>query len=457
MKYRITLVYSVIVTIILALLCVGVYFVSLENREALFKKRMVRKAQSSVELLRTGHIDSSMLRVINETSSSLLYDKSVSVYDDKGHVLFMFSDMNIPSVQLTKALQEKVQGTGVYFFKYGYRDAVCVLYGHGNNTYYALAAAYDNDREEWIGFLRLILLGGFLIGVAVTIVSGYIFSLRLVSSISALTNRLDSITTREFSTRLDAGENKDELQQLSTAINGLLDRLQTSFDTQRRFIDNASHELSTPLTVIHSQLDVALQKERAATEYKRVLESVKDDVKGLGFLVRNLLELAKASGSQKGIELSFVRLDELLMRVRTDIKRISPLYEVNLVFDAGMEDATDMGTYGNEHLLYSAIRNIVHNACKFSPDKKADVSLAIEGKYILIFVEDTGPGIPAEELKLIFQPFYRVGKDESKITGSGLGLALAYHIVRLHKGDISVQSELGHGASFKIVLPVISA
>lgn len=453
-KYRITLVYTLIVTVILALLCIGIYVSSVQNREILFRKRMVKKAQNTVELLRTKGFDTSMVRKVNEASSSLLYDKSVSVYDDKGQLIFNFTDRYIRPIYLTQQIAARVKTSGIYYFKHGYRDAVCIEYGRTRVKYLVLVAAYDNDRQEWVDFLKLILIASFFLGVTAVIISGYIFSLRLVKSFTTLTNKLNSISTTDFSERLDAGDGKDELQKLTVTINDLLDRLQISFDTQRRFIDNASHELSTPLTAIYSQLDIASQKDRSPEEYKKVLDSVKDDVKGLSLLVRNLLEIAKASGSEKGIELSFVRIDELLMRITADIHRISPLYEVDIVLDVGMEDAADMGTFGNEHLLYSALRNIVHNACKYSSNKKAEVSLAVEGNYILIFIEDNGPGIPPEDLKNIFQPFYRSRKYHNVIAGTGLGLSLAYHIIRLHKGDIIVQSEVGVGSSFKVVLPI---
>src|SRR5690606_14477599 len=138
-----------------------------------------------------------------------------------------------------------------------------------------------------------ILIASFIVSLVIVVVSGYIFSLKLVGSISDLTHRINRISSKEFSQRLYAGNEQDELQKLAATINALLDRLESSFNTQRRFIDNASHELSTPLASIGSQIDVALQRERRNEDYRAVLRSVYEDTQRLNLLVRSLLEIAK--------------------------------------------------------------------------------------------------------------------------------------------------------------------
>ena len=179
-----------------------------------------------------------------------------------------------------------------------------------------------------------------------------------------------------------------------------------------------------------------------------------DDVRRLSMLVRSLLEIAKVSGSMGGTELTSVRIDELLMRIPAELKKISPMYDVQLEFDELPEDEKSLIIYGNEHLLYSSIKNIVHNACKFSEDKKSSMILSFTKERIIISIIDTGPGISEHDMKHIFQPFYRSNRHESYIKGAGLGLSLAHRIIGLHKGDIRVKSELGKGTTFIITLPM---
>src|SRR5690606_2931165 len=177
-----------------------------------------------------------------------------------------------------------------------------------NYNYIVVAAAYDSDRVDWLNKLKLILVVCLLLSVVMVLFTGYIFSLSLIRALSEFTHKIKHISSEKFSLRLDTGKGKDELQKLAITINDLLDRLQASFNLQRRFIDNASHELSTPLASIASQMDVALQRDRSSDEYKKALLSMNDDVKRLSMLVRSLLGIAKVSGSMGGTELTSVRI-----------------------------------------------------------------------------------------------------------------------------------------------------
>lgn len=243
------------------------------------------------------------------------------------------------------------------------------------------------------------------------------------------------------------------MSQLGNTFNDLLIRLQESFAIQRRFISNASHELSTPLTSVSSQVEVALQKDRSADEYQQVLFSVREDVQQMRQLTKSLLEIAK-TGSQGGIELNEVRVDEVLMKVVADVKKLNVEYGVELDFGEFPEDEKDFVAFGNGELLYIAIKNLVENACKYSPDKRATVDLSFAWHKIYVKVVNQGTVIPADEIAQIFQPFYR-GHGTTSVRGFGLGLALAQRIIALHKGTIYVTSDSANGTNFTIELPAI--
>jgi signal transduction histidine kinase len=245
---------------------------------------------------------------------------------------------------------------------------------------------------------------------------------------------------------------KDEWFYLSDTLNSLLNRLQESFDLQKRFISNASHELSTPLTSISSQLEVSLQRERDAAEYREVMKSVHQDVLQMSKLTRTLLDFAKAAGTRAGIEIKLFRIDEVLLRLPAEIDKISHTCSLSFGFDSMPDEENKLLVYGNEELLFTAIKNIVINACKYS-DGTAIVKLGVEEELIQISVEDNGTGIPENELQHIFQPFYRVD-DKKEKDGFGLGLSLASQIIKLHKGEIKVASQKDVGSCFKILLPI---
>ena len=450
-RYRITIVYTFTVTIVLLLLCAAIYYFSYQNRTQQFYERLELRAISTADLLWKYDVGERLVKEINLASPGALIEKSVIVYDSSYRKIFSYSDPGVDSFEIDDELLKRTVTQERVTFRIGRRNSVIIPYRNEGRFLIVVAAAYDEDKAEWLPKMLTILVVSFIAAVSIVVIIGYLFSLRLVRSISSLTNRINQISSAKFSERLEAGEERDELQQLAGTINNLLDRLQSSFETQRRFIDNASHELSTPLASIGSQLDVVLQRERDLYEYKRVISSVNDDVKRLGFLVKSLLEIAKLSGSAKGIELVELRIDEILMRLPSEMKKIDSTYEVKLEFQDLPDEEEALTLHGNEELLVSAFKNIVHNACKFSPDHTAIVRLSTDKDQLKVAVEDHGPGISAEEFKSVFQPFFR-SERTSIISGSGLGLPLAQQIIRLYGGQIEVFSEKGKGTTFTITL-----
>jgi signal transduction histidine kinase len=451
-KYRITLVFTTIVTIILLFLCVGIYLFSAKNLEEQFKTRLYRKALSTAAMLKSSEVTPDFLKELNRTSPSALIDKSIVTYDLLYSETFTYNDSPNDTLVVTQDIIDKTKDKGIYYYKYGRREVVSMEYKENNAHYIIAVAALDADREEWLSKLRLILSFSFLFSVSGVVIVGYLFSMGLVRPINKLTNKINQISSKDLSLRLDAGSGKNELQQLARTINNLLERLQLSFETQRRFINNASHELLTPLASIGSQLDVALQRERTGEEYNKVMTSVAEDVKNLISLVRSLLEIAKVSGSPSGIELTSVRVDELLLQLPSEMKKINPNFNVKLNFDELPENYEQLTVFGNEPLLLCAIRNVVHNACKYSNDKTANVKLLYTDSGIKVYVEDNGPGISDHDIKNIFQPFFRGEETNYKIPGSGLGLPLAEHIIRMYNGTIEVHSTPRVGSTFIISL-----
>lgn len=454
-KYRITLVYSVIVTVMLLLFSLVVYFYTYQYMVGRFNNWLLSKAQATVRLLELPNFTEAHIKAINRTSPySQQYNRSIYIYDYKKNQSFGYNDDNSQALKINDNIVNNATKGRPYYYKIGDRDAIALEYEDKDSNYIVLVAGYDVGRHVWLQKLKILFISFLLISIVLVLITGYIFSLSLVKNISEFTHKIKHISSEKFSLRLDTGKGKDELQKLAKTINDLLDRLQASFNLQRRFIDNASHELSTPLASIASQMDVALQRERSSEEYKKALLSINDDVKRLSMLVRSLLEIAKVSGSMGGTELTSVRIDEMLMRLPSELKKISPMYDVKVEFEQMPDDEASLIIYGNEHLLYSSIKNIVHNACKFSEDKKCDITLSFSHNNIKIAIQDTGPGIDEHDLKNIFQPFYRSNRHQSYVSGAGLGLSLAQRIISLHKGSIGVTSEIGKGTRFIINLPI---
>jgi len=185
-----------------------------------------------------------------------------------------------------------------------------------------------------------------------------------------------------------------------------------------------------------------------------VMQSVYQDVRELSKLTQTLLEFATASGTTGGLELKLIRIDEVLMRLPAEMIKQDKTYSVKLGFNELPEDENKLLVFGNAELLFTAIRNVVSNACKYSDNRLAKVRLIVNQTDIIITVEDNGKGISENELKNIFQPFYRAEGNRT-ITGFGVGLPLVKRIIKLHKGQINVSSVVGKGTTVVINLPMI--
>jgi signal transduction histidine kinase len=415
-----------------------------------FYKRLKSRASSNAQIFDYfGDSSRAVLYRIDAGSLAMLPKKSVAIYDTLGNQFYHYVGETADSLHVSREILRDIQENGEERFEIGTRDAIGLNYATHRN-FIVIVAADNEDGRLRLAELRKVMIVSLLIAILVTLITGYLFSSQLVRPISSIIRDVNAISSHNLSKRLPAGISQDELNQLAKTFNELLDRLQESFNTQRRFISNASHELSTPLTSILSQLQVTVQKDRSVDEYKRVIHSVQEDVEQLRQLTKSLLEIAK-TGTQGSIELHELRVDELLLKLSADLKRVNQAYQVALEFSELPEDEKKVSVFGNYDLLYSAIRNIIENGCKYSPDNTSTVRLMFPGNHILVQVENKGDVITEQEIEQIFQPFYR-GENVGEVRGFGLGLSLAKRIIALHKGHISVQSSYG-GTVFSIELP----
>lgn len=281
---------------------------------------------------------------------------------------------------------------------------------------------------------------------------GWFFVGFFLRPISKLVQQADKITYSNINYRLSTANKDDEIGKLTSTFNKMLDRLETSFKIQKRFVSNASHELRNPLAAISGQIDVSLMKDRSKDDYKQVLTSVSKDIKNIITLSNNLLELANSEVETVFQELDEVRIDEVLWSIREEFSKLKPDYAVYINFDTVVENEKLLTCKGKEHLLKVAFTNLIDNACKFSEDKKVQINVTTTNQNIILFFIDQGIGIPDAFLNQIFEPFFR-GKNTHGIPGNGIGLSLVYRIIKLHSGKIFVRSKINKGTTVEIVLP----
>src|SRR5688572_16871790 len=314
-RLRITLLFTLMVFIILGIVCIFISFFSHRSRSETIKTRLTNRSITTARLLSTsGLFDRELVQRIDSLTTLALKDKSVQAYNHSGKIIYNYSDKAGDTIPVTPDILNKARLTSNgYYFMQDNKEVVAYYYTDTSPSMVVVCAGRDEDGKKNLDQLRTILIFSFLLGIIIAAVGGYFFSTRLLSPIKGITNEVAEISAQNLARRIPTGIAKDEWYEMTVTLNQLLDRLQESFELQRRFISNASHELSTPLTAISSQLEIALQRKRTPEEFERIIADVRQDVYRMSKLTQTLLEFAKAAGNKGGLTINMVRIDEILL------------------------------------------------------------------------------------------------------------------------------------------------
>lgn len=300
--------------------------------------------------------------------------------------------------------------------------------------------------------LRAAMLIGILLSVLLAIGGGYLLARRALQPVAALTGAANEIRATALSTRLPERFGvRDELTDLAETFNRMLARIEASFARERRFTDNAAHELLTPLTTLRSSIDVALRRERHPAAYQDALRAMMLDVDEMSDTVQGLLQLARIDRLQelpreavslsRAVEEHLERFRERALRAGIELKQdVEP--DVYVLAEPGR--------------LGEIIDNLVDNALKYTPaGGRVTVVVRSLGPGAHVEVADTGIGFDAEQAAHLFDRFYRADTPEVQARpGSGLGLAIVKAIAHAYGGDVAAYSEgPRQGSRFAVTLP----
>ena len=316
-----------------------------------------------------------------------------------------------------------------------------------------IAAAENISGKNQALFLRRVLLSSIVFFFFISLIIAYYYSKYVFKPIKRITDRVKEISSENLHLRLHSQERNEELRELVNTFNDMLDRIETSFETQNNFISNASHELRTPLTAIIGEADVALSKIRSPEEYIETLKVILYEAEKLDAKTKALLFLAQTGFNGKVQKFDKVRIDQLLWDVKETIEKLTPKSRLHIDMELLPDNPVKLKVRGNEQLLHLALSNIISNACKYSGNKVVNISIGASDDKIFIIVKDKGIGIPEEELRYIYDPFFRASNTKN-YEGYGIGLPLTQNIIRMHNGEIQVTSILNQGTTVQIMLPI---
>lgn len=307
-----------------------------------------------------------------------------------------------------------------------------------------------NQAENLIKTMLFAITAAFLLLLYIAVY----YSKNIFKPISAITEKVKEISSENLHLRLSEDTAKDELYELTSTFNDMLDRIETSFETQNNFISNASHELRTPLTAIIGEADVVLAKPRQKEEYIEALKIILQEAEKLDNKTKALLFLAQTGFNGKIQKFEKVRIDQLIWDVKENLDTLNNKNRIHLDMELLPENPLKLKVNGNIQLLHLAFSNIISNACKYSDYNYVTVSIGASDDYVYIIIKDKGIGIPENEIKYIYDPFFRASNTKN-YEGYGIGLPLTRNIIRMHNGKILVTSIENQGTTVQITLPSI--
>jgi signal transduction histidine kinase len=314
-------------------------------------------------------------------------------------------------------------------------------------------AAKETDSDEsGVGEVIGILAWCGVPSLALALGGGWWLMRKALAPVAALTQAAERITEHNLADRLPRTGNGDELDRLTEVFNAMTERLNQSFARIREFTLHASHELKTPLTVMHGELETALQDQKLTAPQRAQLESELDEVQRLAKIVDGLTLLTKADAGQIALTRQPVRLDELVREACADAQSLARPRDIQV----SVADCAELTVTGDRHRLRQLLLNLTDNAIKYN-EPKGTVTLGLRrmAKTAELAITNTGPGIPAEILPRVFDPFFRADSSHSQIVeGCGLGLSIARWIVAAHGGTIQITSESNRLTKATVCLPL---
>jgi heavy metal sensor kinase len=284
---------------------------------------------------------------------------------------------------------------------------------------------------------------------------GYFLARRSLSPVVAMSSQAGRIGAENLHDRLLVRNTKDELGHLAQSFNQLLDRLDESFEHQRRFVADASHELRTPVAILSGEAEVALSKtNRSPEEYRESLDILRKEALRLKQIVENLFTLTRADIGQLPLTTTSFYLDELASDCVHNFRALAQAKQITLHCEASSE----MPVVADEGLLRRMFVNLLDNAIKYTPaGGSVSVSCTRSGSLYAIIFSDNGPGIPRELQPRIFERFFRADKSRADLDsasgGAGLGLAICRWIAEAHHGRLELTRSESTGSTFTVFIP----
>ncbi|HML65360.1 MAG TPA: HAMP domain-containing sensor histidine kinase [Dysgonomonas sp.] len=439
-KTKLALLYTSITVVILMVVFIFVYLLTSKNIDSNYYTLLLDKALITAQK----HFEKDEL-------SQQAYQKVLDAYQrllpETSERIIVANSRHDATVELQSFLNERqideLFRTEQLKFEIDNLNGVGIYYPDNEGNFIIIVTAKNIQGDYLKSLLKHILL--IVLFVSSIIIFGLLWwnAKMITKPLQDMVSRMQEITPKDLHLRLIERKGNDELAQVISYFNQMIERLEISFNSQKTFIANASHELKNPLTAIMGECEVMQLKEFTPDEYKGSIKRIENEIERLNILVNNLFQLA-----QTDLEIS-----------ESDVEQLDVVGELQFVIHyleqskykgriSFVKNENSFYIRSNSHLLFVALQNIIDNACKYS-NGVVKVEIIKNKSHFHLLVSDKGIGIPAKEKDKIFDTFYRAQNTHS-YKGAGIGLSLAHKILKLSGADISISSMENKGTTVTI-------
>jgi heavy metal sensor kinase len=463
-RFRLAAWHAVLFTAVFAILG-GLLYVTVREYldDTLLETQSRRARQIAGTLLanapRTG--EEYVVREIKSLYAPELGDRFIRVTRGDGSVLYVSGPPNDQSFDPSKVPAAKSESTAEFTRLEKLGDGRSMLIAafraatSGGNPYLVEVGTSAEPVDRFARHLLALLALGIPLVVAVAAAGGYLLARQALKPVERIAGKAEMITQHNLSERLPVAHTGDELERLSVALNHMITRLDDAFSNSKRFVTDASHELRTPLTVIQGELENLASDANLPAELRDRVGSTLEEVERLGKIVQKLFALSRLDAGEAQHE--WVRLDLAALAGATSDQMLLLAEDKNI--KVTRETGVPVHVMGDRARLKQVVVNLLDNAVKYTlPGGSVNLKVYAGSGRGILEVTDTGVGIPAEAVPLVFERFFRVDRDRSSGEGgAGLGLAIVKSICVAHGGRVDVESAVGSGSRFVVTLPLDSA
>jgi len=444
-KMKVTLWYTGLITIIMVLVLAFVFTSSDKLLFAKMEGQLEHVVQESVEELdeEHGHLDVDEVEYYDDGIYLLIYDEQGSLISGRTPADFTL-DTPFQLEQL-RTIENNNQEWLVYDLEWKTRQG---------ESFWIRGIAPLNQISTTLSAIILVACISFPFFILLAGFGGYFITKRAFKPVQKITDAANHITdAKDLSKRINLQGSHDEIYALAQTFDGMFDRLQKSFESEKQFTSDASHELRTPTSVIISQCEYALSQSQNPEEMKASLEVILRQSQKMSGLISQLLLLARADSQKAHLVMESIDISELTEMVVEELREMAEEAQIELMLDVQEE----IFIKADQTLIMRMLINLITNAIAYGrPGGWVKIQLFAEDMNVVGKIIDNGIGIDEQHQSKIWDRFYRVdtARTASSKDHTGLGLAMVKWIAETHGGKVFVESKLGEGSIFTFTLPI---